>query len=133
MEPSKEKAQFCVYASSQLIDPSLDEANYQEWYERVHIPDLLQTGCVKSAALYRCINHVLSLKSHGEQRSTRTRRWLAIYYCYSLDFMLPENISKNMRPHELLGKDGDKCKNSGQVATWEVRQYSILENRTSEG
>ncbi len=109
-EPMMSSAKHWMYAASTITDSNLDNETWQKWYQEVHIPDILNTGSVDRALLYRAAS------------DDNPKQWLAVYDCYDLDFMQPDRFKNIPQKHAYLGQG----KTSMDVADFDVRQFDLL-------
>lgn len=65
-----------LWVNSKITKPDeLSPQQYQEWYEKVHIPDIFQSGGIKEASRWETVN------------SSDDRPYLALYQVEDLDFL----------------------------------------------
>jgi hypothetical protein len=106
-----------IFASlSKITDDSLSDDVFNKWYNEVHIPDVIETGCITKAYRYR------------NKNPNAERPYLAIYTCPDMSVIAGEKMKGIPMTSDVLpGR-----KSCHDVASFDTRFYSTTQEILKE-
>jgi hypothetical protein len=98
------------YVAARITSPHLPAASFETWYNTEHVPDILSTSGIKSAARYASLS------------PSAAYPYLAVYPC-ELEFLSSEEFMGIPFKSEKLSIEGCEEGKSFGVARFETRGY----------